>query len=76
MSSLKGLVGEATEFQLQHEIDILEQLLANVNAASFYDEWGPENVLNVYDPETGMEGIVVIDNTARGPGKGGIRMRD
>ena len=76
MSSLKDLIGEATEFQLQQEIDILEQLLTNVNTASFYDEWGPENVLNVYDPETGMEGIVVIDNTARGPGKGGIRMRD
>jgi glutamate dehydrogenase (NAD(P)+) len=76
MSSLKGLTDTATEFQLQHEIDLLEQLLNNVNAASFYDGWGPENVLNVYDPETGMEGIVVIDNTARGPGKGGIRMRE
>lgn len=40
----------------------------------FTDEWGPEKVLEVYDPKTGMRGIVVIDNTARGPGKGGIRM--
>lgn len=38
------------------------------------DEFGPEYVVNVYDPKTGMEGILVIDNTARGPGKGGIRL--
>jgi glutamate dehydrogenase (NAD(P)+) len=39
-----------------------------------YDEFGPEKILSVYDAETGMKGIVVIDNTALGPGKGGIRM--
>ncbi|HLC65864.1 MAG TPA: Glu/Leu/Phe/Val dehydrogenase dimerization domain-containing protein, partial [Candidatus Nanoarchaeia archaeon] len=39
-----------------------------------YDELGPEKVLQVYDPKTGMRGITVIDNTALGPGKGGIRM--
>lgn len=38
------------------------------------DEWGPEYVINVYDPKTGMEGVACIDNTARGEGKGGIRM--
>ncbi|HLC47962.1 MAG TPA: Glu/Leu/Phe/Val dehydrogenase [Candidatus Norongarragalinales archaeon] len=38
------------------------------------DEFGPEYVVNVYDPRTGMEGVLVIDNTARGPGKGGIRL--
>jgi glutamate dehydrogenase (NAD(P)+) len=37
------------------------------------DEWGPEKVLQVYDPDTGMKGVLVIDNTATGPGKGGIR---
>jgi glutamate dehydrogenase/leucine dehydrogenase len=40
----------------------------------FADEWGPEKILQVYDPSTGMRGILVIDNTALGPGKGGIRM--
>jgi glutamate dehydrogenase/leucine dehydrogenase len=40
----------------------------------FIDQWGPEKVLEVYDPKTGMRGILVIDNTSRGPGKGGIRM--
>ncbi len=39
-----------------------------------HDDFGPEKIVNVYDPKTGMEGVLVIDNTARGPGKGGIRM--
>ncbi|MFC1728604.1 Glu/Leu/Phe/Val dehydrogenase [Nanoarchaeota archaeon] len=38
------------------------------------DELGPEQILEVDDPETGMKGVAVIDNTARGPAKGGIRM--
>ncbi len=38
------------------------------------DEIGPEYVITVYDPSIGMEGYLVIDNTARGLGKGGIRM--
>lgn len=38
------------------------------------DEFGPEKVLEVYDPGVGMHGFLVIDNTALGPGKGGIRM--
>lgn len=38
------------------------------------DEFGPERIVNVYDPKTGMEGVLCVDNTARGPGKGGIRL--
>src|SRR3989344_3802115 len=38
------------------------------------DKFGPEYVVEVYDPVLGMEGFLVIDNTALGPGKGGIRM--
>lgn len=38
------------------------------------DEFGPEYIINVYDPQIGMEGFLVIDNTTLGPGKGGIRM--
>jgi glutamate dehydrogenase (NAD(P)+) len=38
------------------------------------DKIGPEYVVEVYDPKIGMEGILVIDNTVLGPGKGGIRM--
>ncbi len=39
-----------------------------------FDEVGPEKILEVYDPKTKVHGFVVIDNTKRGPGKGGIRM--
>jgi glutamate dehydrogenase (NAD(P)+) len=38
------------------------------------DEWGPEKVVCVSDSRTGMKGVLVIDNTARGMGKGGTRM--
>lgn len=38
------------------------------------DEWGPEKVVTVSDARTGMKGVLVIDNTARGMGKGGTRM--
>ena len=40
------------------------------------DEWGPEKVLQVYDPDSGMKGVLVIDNTSTGPGKGGIRFAE
>ncbi|SNC73512.1 glutamate dehydrogenase (NADP) [Kytococcus aerolatus] len=39
------------------------------------DEWGPEKVVTVNHQRSGMQGVLVIDNTARGPGKGGTRMR-
>jgi len=39
-----------------------------------YDEFGPEMIVNVYNPELNVHGFVVIDNTGLGPGKGGIRM--
>lgn len=32
--------------------------------------------MQVYDPDTGMKGVLVIDNTSTGPGKGGIRFDD
>ena len=38
------------------------------------DEWGPEKIVLVSDTRTGMRGVLVIDNTARGMGKGGTRM--
>ncbi len=38
------------------------------------DDFGPEYVLKVYNKKMGLKGIVVIDNTLIGPGKGGIRM--
>ncbi|OEV03151.1 Glu/Leu/Phe/Val family dehydrogenase [Streptomyces oceani] len=41
---------------------------------STMDEWGPEKVVCVSDSRTGMRGVLVLDNTARGIGKGGTRM--
>ncbi|MBI2483971.1 Glu/Leu/Phe/Val dehydrogenase [Candidatus Uhrbacteria bacterium] len=38
------------------------------------DEFGPEYCVQVSDPSVGMKGYLVIDNTARGLGKGGTRM--
>jgi len=39
-----------------------------------FDEFGPEIIFEVYNPNVGMKGFVVIDSRALGPGKGGIRM--
>ena len=46
----------------------------NLKIEAFTDMWGPEKILQVYDPKTGMKGVLVIDNTTLGPGKGGIRI--
>ncbi|REJ75052.1 MAG: Glu/Leu/Phe/Val dehydrogenase [Acidobacteria bacterium] len=40
----------------------------------FADEYGPEKVVYIYEPRSGLKGIVVIDNIAAGPAIGGIRM--
>ncbi len=39
-----------------------------------FDEFGPEKIIEVYHPKSGMKGILCIDNLSLGPGKGGIRM--
>ncbi|MBI5355434.1 MAG: Glu/Leu/Phe/Val dehydrogenase [Candidatus Aenigmarchaeota archaeon] len=39
-----------------------------------FDAFGPEKILQTYEPKSMTRGIVVIDNTSLGPGKGGIRM--
>ena len=39
-----------------------------------FDSIGPEKIIIVSDKKTGMKGFIVIDNTALGVGKGGIRM--
>lgn len=38
------------------------------------DAIGPEVVLSVADPDSGMKGVLVVDSTALGPAGGGIRM--
>jgi glutamate dehydrogenase/leucine dehydrogenase len=39
-----------------------------------HDEWGPEFLVEIYKPKVGLHAFLCIDNTALGPGKGGIRM--
>lgn len=46
----------------------------NLEIEKFTDEWGPEKILYIYNPEIGLKCVLVIDNTVLGPGKGGIRM--
>ena len=41
---------------------------------SYCDDLGPAKIVHLYDPGTGMRGIVVVDNVACGPSIGGIRM--
>lgn len=38
------------------------------------DDLGPEKVIQIYDPQTQLKAILVIDNVALGPSVGGIRM--
>ncbi|MFA5098604.1 MAG: Glu/Leu/Phe/Val dehydrogenase [Candidatus Paceibacterota bacterium] len=40
----------------------------------FKDKFGPEYIIKIHDPKIGLEGFLVIHNTALGTGKGGIRM--
>ncbi len=38
------------------------------------DELGPEKIVHVYDPITGMKGVIVVDTTSLGGAAGGTRM--
>jgi len=40
----------------------------------YSDEFGPEKIIAVYDPETDLKAVLVVDNVAFGPSIGGLRM--
>ena len=40
----------------------------------FSDDLGPEKVVHIYEPKSGLKAIVVVDNLALGPAVGGCRM--
>jgi glutamate dehydrogenase (NAD(P)+)/glutamate dehydrogenase (NADP+) len=40
------------------------------------DELGPKKVIHLYDSDTEMRALVVVDNTACGPAIGGVRMAE
>ena len=44
------------------------------NIFEFADELGPIKIVHLYDPKHGLKAVVAIDNVARGPSIGGIRM--
>ncbi len=41
---------------------------------AFADDLGPEKVIELTDPGTGLRAVVVVDNTAAGPAIGGCRI--
>jgi glutamate dehydrogenase (NAD(P)+) len=43
---------------------------------SFTDALGPAKVIHVYEPSVNLKAILVVDNVAKGPSIGGIRMAD
>jgi glutamate dehydrogenase (NAD(P)+) len=40
----------------------------------FADELGPAKIIHVYEPSVGLKGVLVVDNVARGPSIGGLRI--
>lgn len=41
---------------------------------SLADELGPFKVIHVHEPSIGLKGVLVVDNVAKGPSIGGVRM--
>jgi len=44
------------------------------NIFEFADDLGPIKIVHIYDPKSELKAVVAIDNVARGPSIGGIRM--
>jgi glutamate dehydrogenase (NAD(P)+) len=44
------------------------------NCFVFADDLGPTKIIHVWEPSIGLRGILVVDNVARGPAIGGLRM--
>ena len=40
----------------------------------FADELGPSKVIHVHEPSIGLKAVLVVDNVAKGPAIGGVRM--
>ena len=54
--------------------DELINIIKEINPSAFINSWGPTNVVQIYDPEINMQGILIIDNITLGPGLGGIKI--
>lgn len=44
------------------------------NPLRFADDLGPAKVIHVHEPRLGLKAVLVVDNVARGPSIGGLRM--
>ncbi len=44
------------------------------NMFRFADEFGPLKVIHVYEPSVNLKAILVVDNIAKGPSLGGVRI--
>jgi glutamate dehydrogenase (NAD(P)+) len=44
------------------------------NCFVFADDLGPAKIVHVWEPSIALRGILVVDNVARGPAIGGVRM--
>ena len=40
----------------------------------FADELGPLKVIHVHEPSVNLKAVLVVDNVAKGPSIGGVRM--
>jgi glutamate dehydrogenase (NAD(P)+) len=43
---------------------------------SYADELGPAKIIHVYEPSVNLKAVLVVDNVAKGPSIGGIRMAE
>ena len=43
-------------------------------AFAFGDELGPAKIIQIHEPSLGLKAVLVVDNVARGPSIGGLRM--
>lgn len=47
-----------------------------LDSFDFADDLGPSKIIHVYEPSIGLKAVLVIDNIAKGPSLGGIRMAE
>lgn len=52
--------------------DVEERTMADI--FDLGDLFGPAKVLHVFEPSSGLKAVLVVDNVARGPAVGGLRM--
>ena len=45
-----------------------------IDAFEFADELGPLKIIHVHEPSVGLRAVLVVDNVAKGPSIGGVRM--